>query len=262
MLSGGVASVETLRTTDTAGTTAINLTGSNIANVVIGNAGSNTINGGAGNDKLTGNNGNDRLNGGVGVDTLEGLAGNDSYYVDSTADKIVETTGTDNVNASVSYTLAAGVAVETLRTVNAAATTAIDLIGNALANIVTGNAGSNAINGRAGNDKLTGNAGNDFFAFNTALNAATNVDTITDFVVANDTVRLENSIFSGLPAGVLNADAFHIGSAAADAEDRIIYNSTSGALSFDSNGSAVGGATLFARLATGLALTNADFVVV
>ena len=94
------------------------------------------------------------------------------------------------------------------------------------------------------------------------LNAATNVDTITDFVVADDTVRLENSIFSGLAVGVLNADAFHIGGAAADAEDRIIYNATTGALIFDVNGSAAGGATQFAKLATGLALTNADFVVV
>jgi Ca2+-binding RTX toxin-like protein len=61
---------------------------------------------------------------------------------------------------------------------------------------------------------------------------------------------------------VLDADAFHIGAAAADAEDRIIYNEMTGALIFDSNGNAAGGATQFAQLATGLALTNADFVVV
>ena len=67
---------------------------------------------------------------------------------------------------------------------------------------------------------------NDLFFFNTALNAATNVDTVTDFSVANDTFRLENAIFAGLAAGALNADAFHIGAAAADAEDRIIYSSS------------------------------------
>ena len=38
--------------------------------------------------------------------------------------------------------------------------------------------------------------------------------------------------------GVLNADAFHIGAAAADAEDRIVYNSATGQLFFDSNGNA------------------------
>ena len=69
-------------------------------------------------------------------------------------------------------------------------------------------------------------------------------------------------IFTGLAAGTLNADAFHIGAAAADAEDRIIYNSATGALSFDSNGNAAGGVIRFAQLTAGLALTNADFVAV
>ncbi len=167
------------------------------------------------------------------------------------------------MNASVSYTLAAGVSVETLRTIDAAATTAINLKGNEIGNFVTGNAGANVINGGLGNDTLKGNAGADIFAFNTALNAATNVDTIADFSVLADTIRLENSgIFTGLAAGVLNADAFHKGAAAADAEDRIIYNSATGALSFDSNGNAAGGATKFAQLTAGLSLTNNQFEVV
>ena len=76
-----------------------------------------------------------------------------------------------------------------------------------------------------------------------------------------DTVRLKAGVFAGLTAGVLAADAFHIGAAAADAEDRIIYNNATGALSFDSNGNTAGGITKFAQLA-GLALTNADFVVI
>ncbi len=132
----------------------------------------------------------------------------------------------------MSYKLAAGVSVETLRTTNAAGTTAINLTGNELINIVTGNAGANVLNGGGGVDTLTGNAGNDIFEFNTAL-APTNVDVITDFAVVNDTMRLENAIFTGLAAGTLNADAFHVGTAAADAEDRIIYNKTTGALYFD-----------------------------
>ena len=101
------------------------------------------------------------------------------------------------------------------------------------------------------------------FVFNTALNAATNVDTITDFDVANDTIHLEGSIFTTLPAtGAISADAFHIGAAAADAEDRIIYDSATGDLFFDSDGSGAGGSVRFADLATGLALTNADFLMI
>ena len=126
--------------------------------------------------------------------------------------------------------------------------------------MLQGNATANALNGAAGNDILTGFGGSDTFRFTTALGAL-NVDTLTDFNVAADTIHLENAVFTGLPTGALAADAFHIGAAAADAEDRIVYNKTTGALIFDANGNALGGATQFAKLTAGLAMTNADFFV-
>ena len=221
-----------------------NVAGSSHGDLLVGNNDFNTLSGRGGNDTLKGGGGADVLKGGSGIDTMKGNDGNDSFWVDNAADVVVEAAGEgiDNVNASVSYNLAAGLAMETLRTTNAAGTTAIDLRGNELANIVTGNAGENLLNGREGNDTLKGNGGADTFIFNTALDAATNVDTIADFVVVDDSFRLENSeIFTGVVAGVLNADAFHKGAAAADAEDRIIYNSGTGALSFDSNGNVAGG---------------------
>ena len=109
---------------------------------------------------------------------------------------------------------------------------------------------------------IDGGLGQDIIRFNTAL-GATNIDTVNGFSVADDTIQLENAVFAALTTlGVLNADAFHIGAAAADAEDRIIYNSATGALSYDANGNGAGGLTQFAKLATGLAFTNADFGVV
>ena len=82
--------------------------------------------------------------------------------------------------------------------------------------------------------------------------------------MAQDTIRLENVVFAALGAanGVLAAGNFFKGAAAHDADDRIIYNAATGALTYDSNGNAAGGATQFATLARNLALTNADFVVV
>ena len=241
---GAGVSVETLRTVSVTATTAINLIGNELGNHIIGNAGNNAINGRGG------------------VDKMQGLAGNDAYFVDKAGDIVIESAGTDSVSASVSYSLAAGVSVETLRTTDAAATTAINLTGNNLANTVVGNAGVNVLNGGAGTDKMTGGAGNDYFAFNTVLNATTNVDTITDFAVVNDTIRLDNAVFTSLAAGRISADAFHIGTAAADAEDRLIYNQANGALSYDANGTGAGGLVQFAKLAAGLSLTTADFVVV
>ena len=54
-----------------------------------------------------------------------------------------------------------------------------------------GNTGNYTLIGGNGNDVLVGGAGNDTFFFNAALNAATNVDTIIDFSVADDRIVLE-----------------------------------------------------------------------
>jgi Ca2+-binding RTX toxin-like protein len=239
------AEVEELFTNLAAGTTAINLTGNGIANLLVGNAGANI------------------LNGGGGIDTMRGLAGGDRYYIDHAADVIQETAGNgaDRALASTSYQLKAGVHVEELFTTSAAGVDAINLFGNTFANKIVGNAGSNIINGGGGADTLSGYLGNDVFFFDTALGAG-NIDTITDFSVVNDTIKLENSVFTGLANGVLAASAFHVGAAAADASDRIVYNSATGALSFDGDGSGGSAAQQFATLSAGLALTNTDFFVV
>jgi Ca2+-binding RTX toxin-like protein len=171
--------------------------------------------------------------------------------------------GNDEVRASESWTLTAGADVETLRTTNDAGTEAIGLTGNSTGNAVIGNNGNNVINGGDGDDWLTGLAGQDSFLFDTALDAAVNLDVITDFNVADDTIQLEQDIFSSnLGLGNIAAGEFVIGSAAQDANDRIIYDNATGALLYDSDG--VGGATAiqFAELNPGLALTHNDFLVV
>jgi Ca2+-binding RTX toxin-like protein len=120
---------------------------------------------------------------------------------------------------------------------------------------------ANVLIGDGNANHLTGTAGNDTFVFNTALNAS-NVDTITDFDVAHDTIRLDKSVFTALAhPGVLDAGAYFAGSAAHDADDRIIYNAGTGALSYDADGSAGGAAVQFAILAANFNLTNAHFTV-
>ena len=256
--SGGTAQGDTFSLVE-------NVNGSAFGDVLIGNNAAN---------RLRGERGNDVLKGGGGADTMVGGVGNDWYLVDNAADKIVEAInqGSDSLNASTSYSLAAGVSVETMRTADPSAKTAINLAGNDFANTLQGNAGNNVLNGRggsdtmqgfAGNDTLAGGGGRDSFLFDTAPNAATNADIITDFSVPDDTIRLENEVFTALTTtGVLNPNVFHIGVGAADATDRIIYNSRTGALIYDHNGNTAGGATQFATLATRLAMTYADFVVV
>jgi len=84
---------------------------------------------------------------------------------------------------------------------------------------------------------------------------------ITDFSVADDTIQLQNAVFTGLLGGTLGANQFVIGAAAQDADDRIVYDNTTGALSFDVDGTGGTAAVQFAQVSAGLALTNNDFLV-
>lgn len=248
------ANVENLQTTDALATTTINLTGNDLANTITGNDGANII------------------NGGKGVDTMRGNGGNDTYYVNSASETIVEASGdgtADKVYTCVSYALDAGVYVETLAAstgvtesnVTVTTTTAINLTGNEISQTIIGNAGTNVINGGLGNDTLTGGAGTDYFLFDTAANATTNKDTITDFNAFYDTIRIENSVYTAM-GSTMTSGKFYIGSAAHDLDDRIIYNKTTGELIYDSNGSLAGGATVFAVLSVKPTITYADFQVV
>jgi Ca2+-binding RTX toxin-like protein len=235
------------------------------ADALWGGDGHDSLLGMDGNDTLRGEAGNDILNGGGGADTMIGGYGNDTYTVDHLWDVVTESggQGIDEVRTSVSWTLTAGADVETLRTTNDAGLGAINLTGNSSGNVVRGNNGNNVINGGAGNDYLTGLGGQDSFLFNTALDAATNVDVITDFNVADDTILLDQDIFSSsLGLGNISAGEFVIGTAAQDANDRIIYDSDPGALYYDSDGNGGTAAIQFATLNTGLGLTYLDFFVV
>jgi Ca2+-binding RTX toxin-like protein len=147
---------------------------------------------------------------------------------------------------------------------NAAANT---LSGAGGADTITGLAGNDVLKGGTGNDTLSGGSGADIFVFDTALNASTNKDRITDFTHASDKLRLDDDVFKGLAVGALGVTQFRSGAGvttAADANDRIVYNTSTGALYYDSDGSGPAAAVGFAVVgsSTHPALSAADFVVV
>ena len=128
-----------------------------------------------------------------------------------------------------------------------------------------GENGNDLIIGGSGSDNLTGGAGQDSFLFEKGLSAKSNVDTITDFNVVDDIIRLENAIFTVLKTvGSLASSAFYASNAgvAHDKNDYIIYDKDGGNLYYDANGNQSGGSTLFARLDAGLSLTYKDFLIV
>ncbi|TGP44364.1 calcium-binding protein [bacterium M00.F.Ca.ET.230.01.1.1] len=213
---------------------------------------------------MKGTSGNDVLRASdSGAHTMAGYGGNDDYYVNNSASKVIESAGQgqDRVWASVSYALSAGSSIEVLGTQKDAGTTAINLTGNELRQHIIGNAGDNIINGGGGGDWLTGNGGHDTFVFKSALGSG-NVATITDFNPSLDKIQLDHAIFAGLTVGALTSDAFYAGTAAHDTSDHIVYNSSTGALYFDSDGSASAAQIQFAALSPHLAVTANSFAVV
>jgi Ca2+-binding RTX toxin-like protein len=140
------------------------------------------------------------------------------------------------------------------------------LMGGTGNDTLSGGSGNDRLFGGLGNDRLTGGTGSDLFVFNTAPNATSNRDTITDFNVRDDTIQLENSVFTALGSrtGTLNATMFKTGTNnnAGDASDRIIYNQSSGALFYDADGTGITAAVQIALIGNKASLTVADFVVI
>ena len=190
-----------------------------------GTASDDRIQGLAGNDILYGGAGNDTLDGGAGTDRLLGGAGDDTYILDSTRDRVFETTtmtsgvdagGTDTLQSFVSYTL--GAYVENLTLIGTAAiwgrgnTADNALTGNGAANWLDGGAGRDILNGGAGNDMLIGGAGADtltggdgadIFDFNGITESSPGAarDVITDFLPGTDRIDLSTLDASSLLRG-------------------------------------------------------------
>ncbi|KQS77400.1 calcium-binding protein [Rhizobium sp. Leaf384] len=139
------------------------------------------------------------------------------------------------------------------------------LFGSAVDNFLRGDEGNDLLAGRGGNDTLRGGAGKDSFLFDVAPNGSTNHDSIADFVVADDTIQLENAVFKVFAkTGVLAAGEFVINTTgkAVDANDHIIYQSSTGNLYYDADGVNGAAAVLFATVSTNLRMTADDFLIV
>ncbi len=219
------------------------------------------------NQTITGGGGNDQLRGGGGADTLIGGFGNDTYYVSDGRETIVELANgqgfADTVYTSTDYVLNAGAQVEIISTVWQYGDADIDITGNEFGGgqRLIGNFGSNVLDGKGGADTLIGLGGADTFAFSTALGGG-NVDQIVDFESGIDTIALDDAIFSTLSPGNLAPGAFATGTAATEADDRIIYDQNTGNLYYDADGSGAGAAVLFGTVNGAPHLDSTDFAII
>ncbi|WP_114945624.1 calcium-binding protein [Microvirga calopogonii] len=182
-----------------------------------------TLGGGNGDDTLLGNVGCDWLYGGAGADRLKGHSGNDYLSGEAGNDYLFGGRGNDKLN---------------------------------------GGNGNDFLCGQLGKDVLLGGRGKDTFVFDVTPTKG-NMDTITDFNVRDDTIQLVRSIYTKAgPKGWLKEYAFWTGSAAHDANDRIIYDSNSGNLYYDPDGTGGASQKYIAKLSPHLAVTHKDFFLV
>ena len=261
---------------------------------VFGGAGNDFLLGQDGADNVSGGDGNDTLSGDEDLpftndedaDTLDGGVGDDLYYVHTASDVLIDAGGHDVIASNVSWTMAAG--FEDL----GIGAEGLVIQGNELANsfsnfpfwtddetdpaasTISGGAGddtlsgswggsSTVFNGQDGNDvmhadghtTLTGGAGDDRFVFTGWLDQR-----ITDFTVNADRIVLDADAMPELGAsGQFAADDARFYSAAGatgghDADDRVVYNTTTNELFYDSDGSGSNAAVRLATLQSGALL--------
>ena len=226
--------------------------------------------GGAGNDQLLGNGVANVLEGGPGNDVLNGKTGSDTASYRSAASGVTVSLALTGAQDTL------GAGRDTLQNMEHLTGSAFGdgLTGNGSANrlgggkgadTLAGGGGNDTLIGGAGKDKLTGGSGLDVFRFETTPNATSNRDTVADFNPADDTLQLENAIFTAfVGTGALAADSLRKGAgieSAADANDFLLYNTTNGALFYDADGSGSAGAVQIAVLTGIPSLTNADFMI-
>ena len=192
--------------------------------------------------------------------TLDGGLGNDTIVGGAQADLLLGAEGSDFLRGGGEDDYIAG------------GTGADTLVGDAGSDYLDGESGNDLLRGGLGNDTLSGGLGKNVFRFDTQPNARNNLDAMMGFEVRDDTMQLENSVFAALTTvGTLAAGSLRAGAdftRAADANDYLIYNESTGALYYDADGSGTRFAPVrFADFNTRdgfgntAALTNLDFVV-
>ena len=209
------------------------------------------------------------LSGGVATNVAGDITVNSSGVVTGTSvdvDRVYEltvqvTNGGNSYNETFSIVVGTNSGVDTINGAYISGDDAIFAVGGddivfagSGNDTVFGQAGEDKIHGGSGNDLLFGAAGKDEFYFDTALNSSSNVDVIKDFDATNtDKIALDDAIFAALGSSgtrnLLVANfASNAGGNALDANDFILFDSATGNLFYDADGSGAGAKVLFAQL--------------
>ena len=173
---------------------------------------------------FNGTEGNDNISGSADADTINGLGGNDFLAGNSGDDSIVGGAGNDTI---------------------------------------FGDGGNDWVEGGAGNDSISGSGGQDNLVFREF--GAANADTVASFDTNWDRIQLDAAGFANIGASgrFSSGDVrFFSGTAAHDADDRIIYNTSTGQLYYDADGAGGADAQLVATVQGAAPVTANDIWVI
>jgi Ca2+-binding RTX toxin-like protein len=266
---------------------------------IYGGAGNDKIDGGNGDDLIFGDEGSNPDVSGNGVDTLTGGAGNDTFVIEhviwgksdvitggddndtlvfaecltqassSTGTLVIDAkkvTGIENFVIDDDPLTAGNGTVNHLGLDVSKYNTAVTISGNDGTNTLVGGSANDTITGNQGADLLTGGKGADSFVFNDTASA----DTISDFVSGTDKLVFSDAAFNlgldegnggsaptAFTAGILESVA---GGVLTTANARFGFDSSTGDLYYDANGSAAGGAgpVVIAHLTDVTSLAESD----
>jgi Ca2+-binding RTX toxin-like protein len=241
-----------------------------------------TVNGSSGGQVINGTSGPDTLTGTAGDDTINGLDGNDLFLAGSTGgnDVINGGAGRDSIEfkerATSAITVDFGSGTITGGTSGTITFTSIErvltgnfndvLSGDAASQTLTGQGGSDTIWGAGGADTLWGGTGADVFVFREMGTA--NADRISDFASGSEKLHLDDAAFTAIGAmgNFAAADArFKANSSgtATDTNDRVVFNTSTGQLYYDADGSGSAAAPqLIATVQAGATVVATDIVVI
>jgi Ca2+-binding RTX toxin-like protein len=253
-----------------------------------------SMSGGAGDDGFEVTQGDDWVDGGAGddefeifgsfgygADTIIGGDGIDTVRLDAETDAVVNLAAGTMTGGGVSagsHAVLTGIenfvyeAAFLFPGTNTQGTK-VRITGDAGDNLLEGSFGSDTLDGGAGNDTLTGHNQNllgdeeqNSFLFSVTP-VPTNADLIVDFLPGTDKIILDGTVHldAGANGNFAAGDARFWSSTsgtAHDADDRVIYNTVTGQLWYDLDGSGVGTAALVATLEDTPAIVATDIAII
>jgi Ca2+-binding RTX toxin-like protein len=217
---------------------------------VVGGDGNDILFGQGGLDRMSGGDGDDAIFGGAGADTMDGGDGNDWLFGNAGSDRMTDNAGDDLLDGGDGNdNISSGIGND-------------ELIGGAGNDILSAGADNDILTGGAGADRMSGGIGDDVYLYASRFDGN---DRILDFASSQDRFEFVGLGFGVDPGTNLEDGTTFIANAAPTAvvaEATVLYETDTGRLWFDIDGTGAQAANLIATMAGRPQIDAEDFIFV